>query len=276
MPGQPLAAVHRDPGRDAQSAPTASRTASSVSSQNRPAVGQCAPVAVGPLVGVGGEELGEQVAVGAVDVHDVEADVARTLRGLDPVALDARGCRRRSSPWPGRSTARSDDAWLGARRVARDWPFAAEAAAVEQLDAGQRRRGRAQPRRVRPSARASSSSQKQRRHGGRLLGLLRDRRVVDADPAPAALGLDGAERRLGRVASRRRSPTRAAPGRSGWAGSWGRAGSARTGSRDAGPRVLPVTWLTGRSASVAAADGYGAAVPGSSCDPRAAPAAAAG
>ena len=76
----------------AQSSPTASRTDLEHLEPEARAVLERAAVLVGALVVERRQELGQQVAVAAVDVDDVEAGLARPLAPRTQSSADARGC----------------------------------------------------------------------------------------------------------------------------------------------------------------------------------------
>ena len=170
----------------AQSRPTASSSISSSSSQNRARFEQRAAVLVAALVVERGQELAEQVGVRAVRVDDVVARVARPLRGLHPVGLDAPDVGLRHRPRDEAVVVAGD--LRGADRGQARVGVVPVDAAVEQLDAGQRAvrvrllRHHADVRHVAVVPHAERGRRAPRRHRGRW-------RVLGADGGPSALRL---------------------------------------------------------------------------------------
>jgi hypothetical protein len=91
---QPFATVHRDPRGDRAVVTDSVTYLLECLEPEAPPVLERPAVVVGALVEVRGEELGQQVPVGAVDIDDVEADVAGPPRRLDPLPLDPRNVSR--------------------------------------------------------------------------------------------------------------------------------------------------------------------------------------
>ena len=107
----------------AQSPPTASRTASSVSSQKRARFRSEPPYSSSAAVVVRRQELARQVGVGAVDVDDVEAGRRGRARPPPPSRPARGGCRAGSSPGAPPPTAKSLAICDGAAAGSRDSLF---------------------------------------------------------------------------------------------------------------------------------------------------------
>ena len=193
-PHELVAAVHGHPDRDRAVVPDGVAHALERLELETRAVGERAAVAVRAPVRVRREPLRHEIAVRAVDVDDVEADVARAARGGDEVVLHpadvlARHLLRERGVLPLRPDLARRDAVAARLAVER------LRTAVVELDPGER------PVRVH-----RLDDEPEGAHVGLLPDLARDRRrlvgvarhggVVDVDAAPAALGLDAAERRV--------------------------------------------------------------------------------
>ena len=133
-------------------------TASTTSSSSRARFSSVAAVVVGAVVAVGGEELVQQVAVGAVDLDEVEAGVAG-VDGRAAVVLDAAAGSRR--------VASARGVGQSARVGAPSSPRTAGAVAVG-LRARRHRAGRRRGRtRARPGRRATAGRRSGRPPRGR-------------------------------------------------------------------------------------------------------------
>ena len=194
-PGHAGVAVQRDPGRDRALAADL-RPHRLQGFQPEPApVGQAPAVAVGPQVHHRRQELGHQVAVRPVHVDDVESGVGRVPGRPHPVPLQARdviGGHLLGQPAP--LTFRNDLAWRHTHEPR--GPVGGGRAAVVQLHTGQRamRVDRLGGQPQRPGVGLVPDIRGDRRG---VVGVGRYRPVLHANPAPAAFGLDGAERGLG-------------------------------------------------------------------------------